>query len=252
MSPTDRRQCLVTGANRGLGLEFVRQLLANGDYVIGACRSPDTSGDLQRALGHENGRTVQLDVADSASIAAAASDVGRDFRVIDLLVNVAGVEDSTASSGPVDALEAEALLRVFTVNIVAPALVTGAFAPMLARSDNAVVGNLTSRRELLDQPVNSGNIGYAISKAGLNMLTAKLAAELRDVAITVVALSPGWVRTDMGGPEAPLTAQQSVASMLGVIKQLDLSRSGAILGHDGTNLFTTSHDRGTVEPGTIQ
>ena len=106
-----------------------------------------------------------------------------------------------------------------------------------------MVVNLTSRRGLLDPPVGSGNIGYAISKAGLNMLAAKLAAELRDTAITVVALSPGWVRTDMGGPHALLTAQQSVASMLQVIKHLDLSRSGAILGHDGTNLLTTSRDQ---------
>jgi NAD(P)-dependent dehydrogenase (short-subunit alcohol dehydrogenase family) len=236
MNPTARRTCLVTGANRGLGLEFTRQLVADGAFVVGACRSPRTARDLQALIDHGTGIVVPMDVTDGASISSAAAEVGRSVPTVDLVVNTAGVEDTPASAGPLIALDRDALLTVLAVNIVGPALVTQAFMPLLGHSQKAVVVNLTSRRGLLDPPVLPGNLGYSISKAGLNMLTAKLAAELRSSAITVLAISPGWVQTDMGGPDAPLTPQESVASMLRVIGTLSHADSGAILGHDGTVL----------------
>lgn len=236
MSPTARRTCLVTGANRGLGLEFTRQLAADGTFVIGACRSPGTARGLRELLDQRTGIVVQMDVTDSASVRAAAAEAGRSQPMVDLVINTAGVEDSPGSSGPLGTLDPGALLTVFAVNIVGPALVTQAFLPLLSRSQKPVVVNLTSRRGLPGPRVPLGNVGYSISKAGLNMLTAKLAAELQPAGITVVAISPGWVQTDMGGPGAPLTPQESVASMLRVIGALHHADSGSIVGHDGTVL----------------
>jgi len=186
---------------------------------------------------------VELDVTDARSVSAAAAEVGRDLDAIDLLINAAGVEDSPASGGPLAALERDALISVFAVNVAGPAVVTRAFAGLLARSDGAVVVNLTSRMGLLDPPVPPGSIGYATSKAGLNMLTRKLASELDATATVGVAISPGWVRTDMGGPGAPLSAQESVAGMLRVIEGLGPGDSGAILGHDGTDLLAHGAER---------
>lgn len=213
--------------------------------MIGACRSPDSAHELQAILQGGSGTLVQLDVSDDAAIIKFGQQVAHDLDALDLLINTAGVEDSPASSGPIDTVQASALIAVFTVNTVGPALVTKALTPLLARSGQAVVVNLTSRRGLMEAPVPAGNIGYAISKAGLNMLTAKLAAELSDQAITVVAISPGWVQTDMGGSDAPLTPQESVTSMLHLIDRLRPRDGAAILTHDGTPLPTppTHHSR---------
>lgn len=190
MRPSGQHRCVVTGAGRGLGLEFARQLAVRGDFVVGACRSLDSAGDLRAALGVDS-MVVELDVTDARSVSAAVTAVGRDLEAIDLLINAAGVEDSPASGGPLAALERDALISVFAVNVAGPAVVTRAFAAFLGRSDGAVVVNLTSRLGLLDPPVPPGSIGYAISKAGLNMLTVKLASELDATATVVVAISPG-------------------------------------------------------------
>lgn len=148
------------------------------------------------------------------------------------MINAAGVEDSAGSSGPLGHLEGDALVAIYATNAVGPALVMQAFAGLLARSDHAVVLNLTSSRGALDSAVASGNIGYAMSKASLNMLTRKLALELHRDGTAVVALSPGWVQTDMGGPDAPLSASESVRSMLALTDRLTLADTGAVLDHD--------------------
>ena len=207
---------------------------------MAACRAPGEAAELRELLGPGGGSMVRLDVTDAASVTAAAVSVGRDLTALDLLVNAAGVEDTLASAGPLAALDGEALIAVLRVNVVGPALVTQALAPLLARSSAGVVLNLTSRMGLLEQPMTPGNVGYAISKAGLNMLTAKLAAELAGTAVTVVAISPAWVRTDMGGSDAPLSPQESVAGTLQVAGRIVPTDSGALLRHDGT-VLTAAH-----------
>jgi NAD(P)-dependent dehydrogenase (short-subunit alcohol dehydrogenase family) len=228
-----RQRCsVITGANRGLGLEFVRQLVARGDFVVGTCRTPAGARELCGLLTGANGLVLSLEVSNRPAADAAASEVARRRGPVDLLINAAGVEDSAGSSGPLGYLEGDALLGIYVTNAVGPALVTQAFKGLLARSDQAVVLNLTSSRGALDSAVASGNIGYAMSKASLNMLTRKLALELHRDGTTVVALSPGWVQTDMGGPDAPLTASESVRSMLALTDRLTLGDTGAVLDHD--------------------
>jgi NAD(P)-dependent dehydrogenase (short-subunit alcohol dehydrogenase family) len=229
---TGRRCCVITGANRGLGLEFARQLVAIGDFVVGMCRSPGSAVELGELLAVSGGMVVPLEVSDAASVLSAASAVGERLGAVDMLINAAGVEDTTGSSGPVGQLNGEALVEVYRINAVGPALVTQAFAGLLARSDRAVVLNLTSNLGSLAGVIAVGNIGYAMSKAALNMLTRKLALDLRQARTTVVAISPGWVQTDMGGPDAPFTSNDSVRAMLGLARRLTIDDTGAVLDHD--------------------
>jgi NAD(P)-dependent dehydrogenase (short-subunit alcohol dehydrogenase family) len=232
MIKTRSRCSVITGANRGLGLEFVRQLVARGDFVVGTCRVPDGALELRELLADGKGLILSLEVSDRSAAEAAASEVGGLQDTVDLLINAAGVEDSAGSSGPLGYLESDALVAIYVTNAVGPALVTQAFAGLLARSDQAIVLNLTSSRGAIDSAIASGKIGYAMSKASLNMLTRKLALELHRDGTAVVALSPGWVQTDMGGPDAPLTASESVRSMLALTDRLTLADTGAVLDHD--------------------
>ena len=231
MTGSSLRRCVITGASRGLGFEFARQLAAGGEFVIATCRTPALAAEL-RGLLAGGGLILPLDVSDQVAAIAAASAVAERGDAVDLLINAAGVEDSAGSTGPVGNLEGEALVEIYRTNAVGPALVTQAFAGLLARSGRGVVLNLTSKRGSLAGATDPGGIGYAMSKAALNMLTRKLALELRQDRTTVVAMSPGWVQTDMGGQDAPLTPGESVQAMLGSVGRLTLTDTGAVLDHD--------------------
>jgi NAD(P)-dependent dehydrogenase (short-subunit alcohol dehydrogenase family) len=222
------RRCLITGANRGLGLEFARQLIDRGDFVVGACRRPEEAAELAALFSPASGFVVALEVS---SPEPAAAIVSQQISQVDLLINAAGTDDTAASSGPIGLLVGEALIDVYRTNAVGPALVTQAFASLLSKSGRAVVFNLTSSRGSLNGHIAPDGIGYAMSKAALNMLTRKLAIELYHENIAVVAISPGWVQTDMGGPDAPITPEDSVKAMIAFADRSNLSNSGSILAH---------------------
>jgi NAD(P)-dependent dehydrogenase (short-subunit alcohol dehydrogenase family) len=221
---------VITGASRGLGFEFARQLAAAGEFVVATCRTPASAAGLRELLAG-GGLILPLEVSDQVAATAAATAVADRVDAVDLLINAAGIEDSAGSSGPVG-LDGDALVQVYRTNAVGPALVTQAFAGLLARSGRAVVLNLTSKRGSLAGPTAPGGIGYAMSKAALNMLTRKLALELYQDRTTVVAMSPGWVQTGMGGHDAPLTPGESVRAMLACAGRLTLTDTGAVLDHD--------------------
>ena len=234
------RRVVVTGANRGLGLEFARQLLSAGEEVVGTVRDPGQAGDLRAVVDAFGGRgvIVRMDTADPASITAAAARVGERFAALDLLVNNAGVlsHQGRASSGPLAELDPEAVLEVLRVNAVGPLAVTRALAPLLNAAGHSTVVNLSSGLGSIAGTAGRGNIGYAMSKAALNMCTRQLGAELRSQGTTVVSISPGWVSTDMGGPAAPLDPPQSVKLMLSTIEGLTSESSGRFLDHTGGEL----------------
>ena len=222
MSP---RHCLVTGANRGLGLEFVRQLLARGDRVIATCRHPGKATALNQLAGEFPGRlhVLPLDVADPKSIAALARELpllDADVR-LDLLVNGAGVLHSGERFGSLDAKQLD---DSFRSNARGPLLLTQALAPLLA--DGARVANITSELGSIAALTRFGTPSYNISKAAQNMVTALLAKALAARGIIVLALHPGWVQTDMGGSGAKLTPTQSVQGLLQVIDAATLESSG--------------------------
>jgi NAD(P)-dependent dehydrogenase (short-subunit alcohol dehydrogenase family) len=226
--PRRPTHCLVTGANRGIGLELARQLLARGDRVVATARHPGKATALNALAGEHPGRlhVLPLDVADPRAIAELQRELlllGDDGEAdrLDLLVNCAGVLHSGERFGKV---EAATLDDSFRINAMGPFLLTQALAARLA--DGARVANVSSQLGSIGGLTGFGTPSYNISKAAQNMATALLAAALRPRGIMVVALHPGWVKTDMGGAGATLTPAASVTGMLRVIDGLKPADSG--------------------------
>ncbi|MFN7975485.1 MAG: SDR family oxidoreductase [Acidobacteriota bacterium] len=218
---------LVTGAGRGIGLEFARQLAARGEKVIGTARRPEEATKL-RALG---ARVESLEVGDPASIAALASALRG--TPIDVLVNNAGTGGSGAGLGK---LEAGDLARYFAINATGPLLVTQALLGNLEAGSRKLVASITSRMGSIDDNGSGSYYGYRASKAALNMVNRSLSIDLRGKGFTCVVLHPGWVRTDMGGSSAPLSPEDSVRGLLKVIDGLTPERSGSFLDHTGATI----------------
>jgi len=224
------KHCLVTGANRGIGLEFVRQLLARGDRVIATCRHPGKATALNTLTGEYPGHlhVLPLDVANEKSRAELVRELPLVAGHVDLLINNAGVLHSGERFGQ---LSAAHLDDSFRTNASGPLLLTEALAPAL--SDGATVANLSSTLGSIASTSRFGTPSYNISKAAQNMATVLLAHALRDRGIRVVALHPGWVQTEMGGDGAQIAATASVAGLLKVIDGLTLDGSGRFLDWQG-------------------
>jgi len=224
------KHCLVTGANRGIGLEFVRQLLARGDRVIATCRHPGKATALNTLTGEYPGHlhVLPLDVANEKSRAELVRELPLVAGRVDLLINNAGVLHSGERFGQ---LSAAHLDDSFRTNASGPLLLTEALAPAL--SDGATVANLSSTLGSIASTSRFGTPSYNISKAAQNMATVLLAHALRDRGIRVVALHPGWVQTEMGGDGAQIAATASVAGLLKVIDGLTLDASGRFLDWQG-------------------
>ncbi len=225
-------QALVTGANRGLGLEFTSQLLARGDRVIATCRAPGRALELTRLAGEHPGRlkVLPLDVGEPRSIADLVRAIeSLDLR-LDLLVNNAGVLPAGERFG---SLESQTLAGAFATNVQGPVLLTQALSERLV--DEAKVVALGSGIGSIARTHAFGTPSYAISKAALNMAVRQLGYALAERRIAVFALSPGWVRTAMGGANAELEPGTSVSMMLDVIDatRFDGAAIGMFLGHDG-------------------
>ncbi|MFS8063122.1 MAG: SDR family oxidoreductase [Luteimonas sp.] len=227
------RHCLVTGANRGLGLEFVRQLLARGDRVVASCRHPGKAGALNQLAGEFPGRlhVLPLDVADPKSIAELARELPLVCESLDLLVNGAGVLHSGERFGSIGATNLD---DSFRTNARGPLLLTQALAPLLV--DGARVANITSELGSIAGLTRFGTPSYNISKAAQNMATALLAKALAARGIIVLALHPGWVQTDMGGSGAALSPAQSVQGLLQVIDGAAPQSSGRFFDWRGETL----------------
>lgn len=226
-------RALVTGANRGLGFGFTRQLLAAGHGVVATCRQPGKAAALNALAGEYPGRlhVLPLDVAAPASHAELVRElplVLGDGGRIDLLVNNAGVLHAGERFGQ---LRGESLEDSLRTNALGPLLLTQALAPLLA--DGARVMNLSSSIGSIGQTGRFGTPGYAISKAALNMASVQLAHALSGRSIVVVAMSPGWVRTDMGGADAEIGVDAAVAGMLRTIASLGREDSGRFLDWQG-------------------
>ncbi|MCI4569094.1 SDR family oxidoreductase [Lysobacter sp. CFH 32150] len=226
------RRSLVTGANRGLGLEFVRQLLARGDRVIAACRHPGKATALNSLAGEHPGRlhVLPLDVADEKSRTAFAHELPLVIadEKLDLLINNAGVLHSGERFGSVPATNLDDSLRT---NASGPFLLTQALAPLLV--DGARIANLSSTMGSIASRTEFRSPSYCISKAAQNMATVMLAKALAPRGIGVIALHPGWVQTEMGGESAQTSPAQAVAGLLRVIDAFPLEQSGQFLDWQG-------------------
>ena len=214
---------LITGANRGIGLEFARQYAADGWTVIGTARSPEKADELR-----ETGARIEaLDVVDADSVAALVESL--DGQSIDLLINNAGIFPRENSLANVDFDDYEMTLLV---NTVGPVRVTQALLPNLQSGDQKKIVNITSG---LGSIANNGGgyYGYRESKAALNMFTTTLAKELGPEGFICLTIHPGWVATDMGGPNANLSPPESVSAMRAVIKSMTPADNGAYRSFNG-------------------
>lgn len=225
-------QTLVTGANRGLGLELVRQLLARGDHVIACCRHPDRADALDGlAADHPGQLSIRmLDMQADDSFDSFANVLSEQGVQLDTLFNNAGVLPSGERFGSIRSSDVR---QAFAINALAPLLFTQALAGQLR--DGASVIMLASQIGSIAGCEAFSTPSYAISKAALHMATRQLGHALAGRGITVAAISPGWVRTDMGGPDATTAPGQSIAKLLALVDRLPLEGApvGPLLTRDG-------------------
>jgi NAD(P)-dependent dehydrogenase (short-subunit alcohol dehydrogenase family) len=224
---------LVTGANRGLGLEFCRQYAESGWQVIAACRDQQTANALQDlAAKHTNLAIETLGVADFAQIDALAAKLAD--QAIDVLLNNAGVYGDQAGHGFGD-LDYAAWQQTLTINTVAPVKMAEAFLPHLLRGSGKLIATVSSLMGSMADNTSGGSLLYRSSKAGINAAMHSLAIDLQPRCVGVLILHPGWVRTDMGGPNGLIDVEESISGMRRCIADFKLSQSGSFIRYDGNS-----------------
>lgn len=226
---------LITGANRGIGLEFARQYAARGAAIFAGCRRPEQATDLQQLSAHHPGQLVILPlvITDQASIGRSVAAVSDQVNGLDILINNAGQYPRGERPGT---LEACVILDAFAVNSVAPLMVAQAYLDLLKAGSCPRIVNITSQMGSLARKQSGGNYSYCASKAALNMLTRALAFDVRAMGIIAMMMHPGWVKTDMGGSGASLTPQEAVQGMIRVIDGLTPQDTGRFLQWNGAEL----------------
>ena len=213
---------LVTGANRGIGLELCRQLSARGDELIAVCRH--TSADLE-AL---NIRVIEgIDVADAESAWTLSNRLAN--QPLDWIINNAGI----LSADSLDDLDFDGMERQFRVNTLGPLRITSALLPNL--SDGSKVGIVTSRMGSIDDNTSGGYYGYRMSKAAVNMAGMSLSRDLKDRGIAVALLHPGMVATEMTGGQG-IPTQQSASGLIARLDELELGSTGTFWHAEGERL----------------
>ncbi|KAB5574934.1 hypothetical protein PHYPO_G00214780 [Pangasianodon hypophthalmus] len=246
------KSVLVTGANRGLGLQIVESLVTGGGYagkVIATARSPGEAEELQNlSKNHPNIHTITLDVVSEESIKKAAVEVEQIVQEdgLNCLINNAGIN----VIADFETVTAEKMLENFHTNSVGPLMITKAMLPMLKRAAAKGVGMGIHRAAVINMTSLLGSVElnwgerakdfkwypYRTSKSALNMITRCMAVDLEADGILCMAIHPGWVRTDMGGQEAPLSTEESISSVLAVIGSLTEKDHGTFLHYTGEAL----------------
>ncbi|XP_053305130.1 C-factor-like [Spea bombifrons] len=251
MAGVNAESILVTGSNRGIGLELVKTFLkTNPQHVFAACRNPETAQELiSLASTHQNLHIIQLDVADLQSIKAAYQAVQEKLqgRGLNILINNAGV----ATYKTVETSDEADMIYTYKTNTIAPMVITQEFMPLLKKaasenpaqemsSSKACVINISSVMGSIAEVCGEFSmyllISYRASKAALNMLTRCQAEAYRANGILFVALHPGWVQTGMGGQGAQISAEESVGGMMEVFSKLSEKDSGTFVDWRGNTV----------------
>ena len=230
---TNKRPCVViTGANRGIGLEFVSQYLADGWQVYGCCRRPESATQLAGLASNSALSIHQLDVGNPDSVEKLALALSE--QSIDLLINNAGIYGGERQSfGDIDYAQ---WARVLEVNTLGPYRVSTALANQVENGEQRLMVNVSSAMGSIERYTTGGHYIYRSSKAALNMVTVNLAHDLRSRGITVLSVHPGWVRTDMGGSSADISTQTSAAGLRQLISNATIEDSGRFFSWDGSAL----------------
>ena len=220
---------LITGAGRGLGLEFARQYAADGWRVIACCRSPDKAPELKKLGRHVEAHALEVTSQDSIRHLAKALN----GTPIDVLINNAGLHGDRRAFGETDV----ALWKqIFEVNTIAPYQVLAALVENVAASTQKKVVNISSRVGSMGDGPSGGTYAYRSSKTALNMVMVNAAHELRNHGITILLIHPGWVQTDMGGSSAPVTIEQSITGVRRIIDKATPAESGHFYDYTGRQI----------------
>lgn len=225
---------LITGCGRGIGLALALKFAQESWEVFAGARKANAPLLWNAAREFPNLHPLQLDVLDDASVTRCAETVSREAGALDVLVNNAAIFPGEGNERLGD-LDLAWFAEAVETNVTGVARVTRDFLPLLRQSPLPRVVNISSGAGSISGKDDSDYYPYSVSKAGLNMLTRAMAAEFRAEGIVVAALSPGWVKTEMGGPNAPLTPDESAQSLYATICGLTLAETSCFLGRDGAS-----------------
>jgi NAD(P)-dependent dehydrogenase (short-subunit alcohol dehydrogenase family) len=223
---------LITGANRGIGLALARILLEQGESVIALARQ--VSAGLSELTENYSGALdiLSCDVNHAEDLEQQASKLRTSHRSIDVIVNNAAIMPEKGDESLLS-LDLKLVNRAFATNVVGPINVIRAFFPLLEKSEKPRIMNLSSGLGSIAERDDFGYYPYSISKAALNMLTRSMAYEFTSKGFVTVAISPGWVRTSMGGEEAPLSVEESASSLAEAIRSIGHEHNGMFLDRHG-------------------
>ncbi len=224
---------LITGANRGLGFGFVEKYLGKNVHVVCTTRDIPSSKDLLAIKERfpNNLEIFELDLLKETAGGTLANLIGD--RPIDILINNAGV---SSTNQHLEAVSPKPWLEVLKVNLIAPLIVTQSIINNVKRGSEKKIYFLSSQLGSIGDNTSGGMYIYRSSKAGLNQLVKSLSVDLKSQGITVVSLHPGWVKTDMGGPNAPVSIDESIEGMMKVIDTTNIRDTGRFLNYDGKEL----------------
>ena len=224
---------LITGANRGIGLELTKQFAEDGWQVLACCRNPADAGQLQ-ALGEQNPAIElhALDVTNYQQMAALADQMGH--RPIDILLSNAGIYGSKGTGfGEVDAQEWR---QVLEVNTIAPFMLVQTFVEQVAASQQKLVAVISSKVGSIADNSSGGSYIYRSSKTAVNQVVKSLSIDLADRDISVISLHPGWVKTDMGGPNGEISTDESVVGLKSILQSAGPAQSGQFIEFNGSSI----------------
>lgn len=231
---------LVTGANRGIGLEFVKQYLRAGWTVHACCRNPQSAEALEQLRLNDRLFVHLMDVSNQQHIDAVANELQDES--LDLLINNAGITDSSglglsaADDSDITTYDFDYWEECLKVNLMGPARVTGAFRAQLKKTNTPRVVMIGSGLSSISNTWMAGRYAYRTSKAALNMLMRGLGAWLEPEGIALITIGPGWTQTDMGGPDAKTPVDETVHGMRAIIDRITLKETGTFWRWDGSEL----------------
>jgi NAD(P)-dependent dehydrogenase (short-subunit alcohol dehydrogenase family) len=224
---------LITGANRGIGLELTQQFAADGWTVLACCRNPAGAGELQQLCERYPAiEILALDVTDYAQMQSLAAQL--HDRQIDVLLSNAGIYGPRgANFGDVDAA---AWREVFEVNSIAPLMLAQAFVEQVAASRQKLIAVISSKMGSIADNGSGGSYIYRTSKTAVNQVVKCLSNDLAGQGISVISLHPGWVRTDMGGANAEIGTDESSAGLKTILQSAGIEQSGQFLEYNGDSI----------------
>ncbi len=221
---------LITGTNRGLGLEFVKQFAIEGYQVIACTRKINKKDELHQL--QKKFKTISICKLDIANFSSIDQFAKLFKKPIDILINNAGVYPDSS----VDHVDYKSWLDAFKINTLAAFKMTKAFLPHLKKGQLKKIASLTSKMGSIDDNSGGGEYIYRSSKTALNMVMKSLSIDLKPYDLSVITLHPGWVRTDMGGPNGLIDVDESVAGMKRQIDKLTIRTSGQFIDYDGKKI----------------